>query len=208
MQTKTFFELLIATLARLFASIHCRISEYLSPKPRSTSSMIHKSIQTIDTIQDWFGFFVSMLIFPMVLVVLYEVMMRYIFGKPTSWGFELTTFIYGVHYMLGLGYTLMYNGHVKVDVFLNMLPKKKKHMVSFLTTLVFFIPVFFLLSIGTLQFAWTSIIQTEHSWTSWGPPIYPLKALMALGFVMLLIQGISSILKDIRELRSKGSGKE
>lgn len=167
--------------------------------------MINKSIKTIDTVQDWFGFIVSMLIFPMVLVVLYEVMMRYAFGRPTSWGFETTTFIYGLHYMLGLGYTLLYNGHVKVDVFVTMMSKKKQHLVSFITTLLFFIPVFLLLSIGTIKFAWASILNLEHSWTSWGPPIYPFKSLMALGFIMLFIQGLSSILKDVRGLRSNNN---
>lgn len=170
--------------------------------------MIHTSIKTIDTVQDWFGFIVSMLIFPMVGVVLYEVIMRYAFGRPTSWGFEMTTFIYGLHYMLGLGYTLLYNGHVKVDVFLTMFTKKKQHIVSLITTCVFFLPAFFLLSIGTIKFAWTSIVQTEHSWTSWGPPIYHLKALMALGFIMLLLQGVSSILKDIQGLHSKTSSQK
>jgi len=70
---------------------------------------------------------------------------------------------------------------------------------------VFFIPVFFLLSIGTIKFAWASILNLEHSWTSWGPPIYPFKSLMALGFIMLFIQGLSSILKDVQGLRSNNS---
>ena len=156
---------------------------------------------TIDKAQDGLGFWTAMLIFPMVLVVLYEVLMRYLFNAPTSWGFEATTFLYGIHYMLGFGYTLKYNGHVKVDVFVSLLSTKKQRVISLLTHLIFFIPVYVLLSWGSVKFAWTSIQGLEKSWTSWAPPIYPLKTLMAIGFIMLLLQGVSSIIKDIRRIR-------
>ncbi|MCF8106206.1 MAG: TRAP transporter small permease subunit [Desulfohalobiaceae bacterium] len=162
-----------------------------------------KTIKTIDTIQDWFGFWTAMLILPMVLVVIYEVVMRYVFNAPTSWGFEATTFLYGLHYMLGFGYALLYNSHVKVDVFVSLLSSKKQTVISLICHLVLFLPVFGLLSYGCITFAWDSIIGLERSWTSWAPPIYPFKSLMALGFIMLWLQGISSILKDIQTLRSK-----
>lgn len=165
--------------------------------------MIQKIIRSIDKFQDWFGFFVSLLIIPMTVVVMYEVLMRYVFHSPTSWGFEMTTFIYGLHFTLGLGYTLLHNGHVKVDVFVTMLTKKKQHIVALLTTLVMLLPTFFLLSLSCIDFAWTSIKNLEHSWTSWGPPIYPLKALMVLGIILFVIQGISSLLKDVNYLRGK-----
>jgi TRAP-type mannitol/chloroaromatic compound transport system permease small subunit len=163
--------------------------------------MSSKIATRIDKVQEVFGFWTAMLIFPMVLIVLYEVLMRYLFNAPTSWGFEATTFLYGIHYMLGFGYTLKYNGHVKVDVFVSLLSARKQTLISLLTHLIFFIPVYVLLSWGSIKFAWTSIQGLEKSWTSWAPPIYPFKTLMALGFIMLLIQGLSSIIKDIRKLR-------
>jgi TRAP-type mannitol/chloroaromatic compound transport system permease small subunit len=165
--------------------------------------VIHKVIKSIDTFQDWFGFFVSLLIIPMTGVVVYEVMMRYVFHSPTTWGFELTTFIYGLHFTLGLGYTLLHNGHVKVDVFVTMMNKKKQHVVALLTTLVMLLPTFVMLSLSCIDFAWTSIRNLEHSWTSWGPPIYPLKSLMALGIMLFVLQGVSSLLKDVQYLRGQ-----
>ncbi len=163
--------------------------------------MSTKLTKTIDRVQDVFGFWTAMLIFPMVLVVLYEVFMRYVFNKPTSWGFEATTFLYGIHYMLGFGYTLLYNGHVKVDVFVNLLSRRTQSVISLITYVVFFLPVYALLSWGSIKFAWTSIQGLEKSWTSWAPPIYPFKVLMALGFIMLLIQGLSSIIKEFQKFR-------
>ena len=49
--------------------------------------------------------------------VLYEVIMRYVFDAPTIWGFKATTFLYRVHFMLGLAYTDVTDGHVEVDIF-------------------------------------------------------------------------------------------
>lgn len=161
--------------------------------------MIEKSI---DALQEKFGFATSMLIFPMVIVVIYEISMRYVFNAPTTWGFEATTFLYGIHYMLGMGYTLKYNGHVKVDVFVSLMSQKKQTYVSLFTHIVFFLPVTILLTYASIKFAWTSILGLERSWTSWAPPIYPFKSLMALGFFLLAVQGISSICKDLQKLKS------
>lgn len=163
--------------------------------------MIDKTIKGIDRFQDWFGYLVAMLIYPMTVVVLFEVFMRYVFNRPTSWGFELTTFIYGIHFMLGLGYTFLHNGHVKVDVLVTLLKKRKQRIISLIAHLIMSLPVFLLFSWAAVKFAWTSIQGLEHSWSAWGPPIYPLKALMALGFITLFIQCVSSFLKTIQSMR-------
>jgi TRAP-type mannitol/chloroaromatic compound transport system permease small subunit len=65
-----------------------------------------------------------LLALPLLVVVVYEVVMRYAFNAPTTWGFEATTFLYGVHYMLGLAYCDVYGGHVRVDIFTSRMPQK------------------------------------------------------------------------------------
>ncbi|MBS3779056.1 MAG: TRAP transporter small permease subunit [Desulfovermiculus sp.] len=165
--------------------------------------MLSKIIKGIDWVQNWFGYLVAMLIFPLCAIMLYEVLMRYIFNKPTSWGFELTTYIYGIHFMLGLGYTLLYNNHVRVDVLVSLLSKRKQVIISLLCHLVLLLPVFALLCYASFDYAWTSVMRDEHSWSSWGPALYPYKLLMSLGFFMFFIQGVSSFLKQIQGLRGK-----
>ncbi|MCF8035833.1 MAG: TRAP transporter small permease subunit [Desulfobacteraceae bacterium] len=163
--------------------------------------MINKICKGIDGVQDWFGYITAMLIFPMTAIIIYEVFMRYIFNRPTSWGFELTTYIYGMHFMLGLGYTLLYNGHVRVEVFLTLLSRRKQKIISVLCHLILLLPVFSLFCYASWSYAWTSVVRLEKSWTSWAPPLYPFKLLMALGFLMFVIQGVSSLLKEIQALR-------
>jgi len=148
------------------------------------------------------GDITSMLVYPLLLVVVYEVFMRYAFNAPTTWGFEATTFIYGLHYMFGLAYTDAYDGHVKVDIFTALAPEKVQVFLRILTNLIFFMPVFFCMTLWSVTYAYTSFSGLEVNPTSWAPPIWPLKILMALCFGFLLIQGIANLLKDINTFKN------
>ena len=64
--------------------------------------MLGKLSKAIDTFNIKQGDVSALLALPLLVVVVYEVVMRYAFNAPTTWGFEATTFLYGVHYMLGL----------------------------------------------------------------------------------------------------------
>ncbi len=165
--------------------------------------MFNKISHGIDWFNNWQGKVTSMLIIPLLLVVLYEVFMRYGFNRPTVWGFEATAFLYGMHYMFGLAYTDVNDGHVKVDIFTSLAPKKTRAAISALTTLVFFLPVMTCMTIWSGKFAIYSIQGLERNSTSWAPPIYPFKVIMAVCFLFLLLQGISNLIRDLRTLFGK-----
>ena len=165
--------------------------------------MFSKIANGIDTFITKQGQVTSMLIFPLLGVVIYEVIMRYGFNAPTIWGFEATAFLYGMHYMFGISYTDVRKGHVQVDIFTSMAPKKIQAVLGVLTNLLFFMPVMVFLTFSTTRFAWTSIVELERNSTSWAPPIYPFKAIMALCFFFLLLQGISNLIHDLQTLFSK-----
>ncbi|MDJ0624102.1 MAG: TRAP transporter small permease subunit [Desulfocapsaceae bacterium] len=149
------------------------------------------------------GKLTSMLIFPLLLVVLYEVFMRYGFNSPTVWGFEATAFLYGMHYMFGLSYTDVTKGHVQVDIFTSLAPKKTRAAISALTTLVFFLPVMVCMTIWTTKFAIYSVEGLERNSTSWAPAIWPFKIVMALCFFILLLQGIANLIRDLQTVFGK-----
>ncbi|WP_136799312.1 TRAP transporter small permease subunit [Desulfosediminicola ganghwensis] len=160
--------------------------------------MFSKISRGIDTFSTKQGELTSMLIIPLLVVVLYEVLMRYGFNTPTSWGFEVTAFLYGMHYMFGISYTDVKNGHVRVDIFTSLASKKVQAAISALTTLVLFLPVMTCMTIWSGKFAWYSIEGLERNSTSWAPVIYPYKIVMALCFLFLLLQGISNLIKDLQ----------
>lgn len=164
--------------------------------------MLESIADKIETFSRKEGEITSFLIYPLLLVVVYEVFMRYAFNSPTTWGFEATTFMYGLHYMFGLTYTDVNNGHVKVDIFTSLLPRKVQAVVSLATNLVLFLPVMICLSIWSVKYAATSTMGLEANSTSWGPHIWPLKILMACCFVFLLMQGVANIIRDINNVKN------
>jgi TRAP-type mannitol/chloroaromatic compound transport system permease small subunit len=109
-------------------------------------SMLDKISNAIDTFNIKQGQWSALLALPLLVVVVYEVIMRYIFNAPTVWGFEATTFLYGVHFILGLAYCDVLGGHVKVDVFTVRLPMKSQSLIGILTNLIFFMPVMIVLT--------------------------------------------------------------
>lgn len=164
--------------------------------------MLGKVAKGIDIFNTKQGEVTSLLIFPLLIVVIYEVFMRYAFNSPTEWGFEVTNFLYGLHFMFGLAYTDVMDGHVKVDIFITRFSPKVQAVFGIVTTCIFFLPVMSCLTVWTAKFAITSIAGMERNSTSWGPYIWPFKTLMACCFLFLTVQGISNLFKYIRALKS------
>lgn len=158
--------------------------------------------RAIDALNEKVGLYSSYLVLPLVGAVLYEVFMRYVFSAPTSWGFEMTTFLYGMHFMLGLGDALRTDNHVRIDIFESKLPEKKRAVLRIITFFILFLPAMGFMTYGAIKYAVTSWMMFEHASSSWGPAIYPYKTVMAIGFVLLFLAGVSKLLQDFRTLRT------
>jgi len=165
--------------------------------------MLSKIAKGIDTFSTKQGEFTSMLIIPLLGVVIYEVFMRYGFNAPTIWGFEMTGFLYGMHYMFGISYTDVRKGHVRVDIFTSLASRKTQAVISALTTLVFFMPVMICMTIWSSKYAWASVQMLEKNSTSWAPAIWPIKIVMAVCFFFLLLQGIANLIHDLQTIFDK-----
>lgn len=155
----------------------------------------------IDSFNEKFGLYASYLVLPLITVVVWEVIMRYGFNAPTAWAFELTVFLYGVHFCFALAYAHKHNTHVAIDVFEARLAEKPRLILRIVTNTVLFIPTIGLLTFHICVMAVNSWQQWEHASSSWAPAIYPLKTLMALGFFLFFLQGVAKLIKDIRSLK-------
>ncbi len=161
-----------------------------------------KLASVIDTLNEKIGFYGSYLVLPLIGVVGWEVMKRYGFNAPTSWAFELTVFLYGVHYSLALAYAHKNNTHVAIDVFESRLSPKPRAILRIVTNIVLFLPTIGLLTFYTGRLAATSWGQWEHASSSWAPAVYPFKTIMAIGFLLLFLQGLAKLIQDIRSLKN------
>lgn len=137
----------------------------------------------------------SLLMVVMVVLMCFEVVSRYVFNAPTIWGLELTTFIFGVHFVMGFGYTEYFDGHVRVDIFSGKFSQKTQDILYIVLTSCITLPLVVLLSIWAWDNAITSTKILEDLSSAWAPPIWPVKLLMALGFSILFLQVFSNLIK-------------
>ena len=164
--------------------------------------MVKKFCRIIDTLNEWAGIIASWLIIPLLLIVTYDVIMRYFFNRPTVWAWDINVQLLAVSVALGGGYTYLYSGHIGVDVFVEGLARRKKAIVDLITS------IFFFLGIGVLVWesgrsAWSSVLTREVDYTFFAPPVYPLKVMIAVGFFLLFLQGITKFIRDILAVKSK-----
>jgi len=141
----------------------------------------------------------SLLMIVLVLLVSCEVVLRYFFNAPTTWSLELTTFIFGVHFVMGYGYTESFDGHVRVDILSSRLPRKVQNLVHIVLTACITLPVVAMLGIWAWDSAMTSTRIFEKLSSAWAPPIWPVKIFMALGFTFLFLQVLSNLIKRIQQ---------
>lgn len=139
----------------------------------------------------------SLLMAVLVVMMCNEVVRRYFFNAPTIWGLELTTFIFGVHFVMGYGYTELFDGHVRVDIFSSRFPRKIQDILYIVLTIGVTLPLVTLLGIWALDNAITSTRILEALSSAWAPPIWPVKLFMALGFIFLFLQVLSNLIKRI-----------
>lgn len=155
----------------------------------------------IDGLNERVGVLTAFLILPMVGVVTYEVFMRYVLNAPTMWGFEVTTFLYGAHFILAFGYAHKYDGHVAIDIFESRLPARPRLLLRIAVNLVVFLPTVGLLTAWAVIYAITSWQQGELASTSWAPKVFPHKTIMAAGLALLWLQGLAKLIQDLGSLR-------
>src|SRR5436309_2758554 len=94
--------------------------------------MLRELARKIDAFQERFGQGVSWIMLLMVLVVFFDVIMRYAFNKSSVFTQELEWHLFGLVYLLGAGYTMLYNEHVRVDILYSRWSRRKKAWFDFL----------------------------------------------------------------------------
>ena len=130
------------------------------------------------------------------ILVPYEVVMRYIFNSPTSWSMEMTQFMFCTMVALGGGWNLLTGSHVNVDIVYNRFGIRTRAIISILTSLLLFTFLFFVFRQNLLA-ALQSLAWRETSASGWNPPLYPIKFIIPLGVLLLLLQSIAMFVRYI-----------
>ncbi len=155
-------------------------------------------VRLIDKVNLLIGAIVSYFTSLLVLVVFGDVVMRYAFKKSFVFTQELEWHLFAFIFLMGAGYTLLNDAHVRVDVFYQSFSPKVKAWVNLLGTIFFLIPGCLVIIETSLKFTMASYAIREGSPDPGGIPYrFLIKACIPAGFSLLLLQGISLGIKSL-----------
>ena len=164
-----------------------------------------KVLKFVDSASESIAWALRFLCYALVLVVCYDVTMRYIFDAPTEWAYETALMLGATIYALAWTYTQRYNAHMRVDVIYAHLSPRGKAIVDIFGTLLVFFPLIGMLISVSFERAWHSWEINEKSIeTSWYPPLAPIRTIVFIGFCMLALQTSVLFIRNIyRVIRNK-----
>lgn len=157
---------------------------------------LSRVLRAVDSFIDWVGKIVGPLIMVITLIMMFEIIMRYAFNKPTLWAHETVTMLFGGFLMLGGGYCMRYRSHVNMDIVLLKLPMRNRKILEVIGYSLFYIFCIVLLWQGGTM-AIKSLMLNEHTTSVWGPPWYPVKLTIPAGAFLILLQGTANFTRDL-----------
>ena len=177
--------------------------------PKDMEPWMAKTIEFIDAKMLITGKIFAWLTLFLIYAMIHEVIGRHFFNRPTLWSYDISRMLAGALFMLGAAYALSKGIHIRADFLYRNWSVKNQAKVDLSLYLLFFIPGFVVFFYVSFDYAYTSIcgrsnleeclggkmrIQRAMD-TTWMPIMWPLKSCMPIGAFLLLVQGISEILK-------------
>ncbi|WP_113188893.1 TRAP transporter small permease subunit [Hyphomicrobiales bacterium] len=151
----------------------------------------------IDTITEFIGKSVSWLILAAVLVSAGNAVIRKIFNMSSNAWLEAQWYLFGAAFMFAAAYTLSQNEHIRIDVVYGQFSRRVQHWIDLLGHLLFLMPFVLLVLYYLFPYVKMSYISGEVSSSAGGLIIWPAKAILLFGFLLLAFQGVSEIIKKI-----------
>ena len=159
-------------------------------------------VRSVDRFNHWVGRFAMNLLFVLGGMMLYAIGSRLILDMPVNWVMEMSQFVLAAYYILGGAYSLQLDAHVRMDLFYDRMSPHRRAVTDAITILfvIFYLGVLLYGGFSSTGYAWS---YNQKNYTSWAPPMWPIKGVMTFGIMMLLLQCISSLIKDIAFARGK-----
>ena len=163
-------------------------------------------INLIDSFSEWSGRIIAWLVLAMVLVIGYDVVMRYVFLSGSVGLQELEWHLFALLFLLGAAYTFKHDSHVRVDIFYKSrwTNRRGRAWIDLMGGLFFLTPFCLLIIISSIPFITNSFDMAEGSPDPGGLPWrFLLKSAIPLGFALLLLQGIAHMMRCFAVLFGK-----
>lgn len=166
------------------------MSAALMPKP------IRLYVRYVDATNRVLGNIVMYLALVMLGVLLLGSVTRYVFNVPLVWIVEMAQFIMAAYYILGGGYSMQLDAHVRMDVWYEHWQPKTRAFVDSITVFCLLFYLAMMIYGGFASSAY-SLKYNQTNYSAWAPPMAPIKIIMTVGFVLMFLQAISIFFKDV-----------
>lgn len=151
----------------------------------------------IDRLTELIGKSVMWLILVAVLVSAANAVVRKVFNYSSNAWLELQWYLFGAAFMLAAAHTLRQNEHVRVDILYASRSRSTQHWIDLFGHIFFLLPFTILMTWLLMPYFMQAFRSGEVSSNSGGLIIWPARALLLAGFILLLLQAISEIIKKI-----------
>lgn len=164
--------------------------------------------RVMDGVSERLGKLVSWLILGAVLVSTINALIRYTFNIGSNAFLELQWYLFSAVFLLGAAWTLKRNEHIRIDVVVGRFSPRVHAWIDIFGTIFFLIPLCIIVLWNAVPFALDSFSSGEVSTNAGGLIVWPAKMLLPLGFLFLLAQGLSELIKRIAYLQGLIDGAE
>ena len=165
-------------------------------------SIIKYYVKTIDFISLKTGRATMYLVFVMMFILILSFVTRNIINIPLIWIIEMAQFVMTGYYLLGGGYSMLTDDHVRMDLIYSKLKDKTKALLDSLTS-VFLIFYLLVLLIGSISSLTYTLETNQRLFTAWAPYVWPIKSIMTFGILLMLLQSIAIFFKDIAKVLNR-----
>jgi TRAP-type mannitol/chloroaromatic compound transport system permease small subunit len=159
--------------------------------------------RAIDTFNRKLGQWVAWLILVAVIVSAVNAIVRKLFNLSSNAWLELQWVLFGAVFLFCAAWTLQVKEHIRIDIVNNLLPKRVQQWIDLLGHLFFLMPFCLLMIYHSWPFFTRSFAVNEQSLSAGGLPQWPAKGLVIIGFILLALQGVSELIKQIAIMRGK-----
>jgi TRAP-type mannitol/chloroaromatic compound transport system permease small subunit len=158
-------------------------------------------VRYVEAVNRVVGHFAMYLVFAMMAILLYSSISKSFF-HPALWTLEMAQFTLAAYYLLGGGYSIQLDSHVRMDLFYSRWSCRTKATVDAVTILclIFYLVLLFYGGWSSTSYA---LQYDEESYSSWAPYMAPIKIIMCIGIVLMLLQAFAEFFKDIAKIRGE-----
>ena len=163
-----------------------------------------KISRAIDALNELIGRWVYWLVLAVVLISAGNAIIRKTFSMSSNAWLELQWYLFSAIFLLGAGYTLLRNEHVRIDVLAGRLSPRGQAWIDVFGTVFFLLPMAVIIAWLSWPFFTIAWINNEVSGSAGGLTLWPARILIPIGFVLLALQGVSELVKRIAFLTGRG----